>query len=438
MAACPSWTRIEEEKEKFKDSIHNFYQKVCDDITLQASNNIPYLEHLLERLDAAWSGYKRTCVELENYPNMDENEIRTELSQIAFLYDDVRKTLLGSIKELSARQSRPAPKVSEINLPKFAGEHINWSPWSAIVKSSVIDVDLPVHDKISLIISALEGRARKCVGLAEGQDQAELDRIWSKLKEVYENKYQLARAHMGVIFDLPILQEPNANKLQIMIDRTEYSLRALERLENQVDTWDTVICEILLRKLDQDTLKAWEMNRNVDELPKLSTLFDFFRRRIQAIQNLGHAAHEGQKRPRREWLDERRRGETKESHVAKTPKTSGDQKENITTATKLEKFGKCPYRPTCVEKPLHFLWNCKEFRKLGNMDRTDLVDKWGLCRRCVLKKHDLKSCTAKTCGNCEDDVHNYLLCPKHKVMVNSLVVRPPGTSKHRPGKFGHE
>lgn len=448
MALVPGWEMVEREglqesKRIFRSAIERMHARVTTSDTWQSTNSA-LTEHLLERLNINWDGYKRAQDKLDKMEPSGEvvNQFSEELDEVATIFDNTRRLMRARINALAAQDTVRPVKASEIILPKFTGKQTEWSPWCAMVTSRVLNQDLPVHDKISLIHNALEGQAKKCVGIPEGQDKDELDRIWTKLQEVYENKYQLARAHLARILDLPVLTQPSAHKMQIMIDVTEYTLRAMDRLCNNVNSWDVIICEILLRKLDAETLKTWEMNREIESLPSLTAIYQFLRKRIQALQNIRHSiAGDGAtpqssdgnsaKRPRREdhradWRQERQRSQTSSSG------STGSAKVDAGPSPQLVKYGKCVYRPVCTEKALHFLWNCKAFRQLGNQQRLEIVQKTGLCKRCALEKHDHNACTARTCGNCTDDAHNNLFCPKHRVMVNSVAFRSsnpryPGT-----------
>lgn len=432
----PYWERDTDSKRVFKDAIERLHGQVIHRLEWQNVENRAMAELLLERLEANWNGYKRISMSLEQYINDQHGELRAadELHEVATWFDQARRTLNRHIDTLKRMEVTYVPKISDIILPKFGGKHTEWSPWAANVKASVHDAELPVHSKIMLITNALDGAAKKCVGQAEGQDLAELDRIWSKLTSVYENKYQLTRAHLAMIIDLPTLASPSAIKLQIMIDTTEHALRALDRLGIQTHSWDPIVCDIILRKFDGATLKAWEMNRDINTLPNLAALFEFLKKRIQAIRNLDRlgdehevgAAHGNPKRPRRddEHRDDRRENNRREwkNEREKSAQQAPSREEDAVKAAAaeaLKKYGPCPYRPICQNKVTHYLWNSKAFRRLANPERIKLIDEKRICKRCLIGSHDSGTCTGRTCGNCTDDLHNYLLCPKHKVMASA-------------------
>lgn len=283
MALNPEWTRIGDSRRVFKLAIDRLVLKVEND----RHDSLSLTENLLQRLELNWKGYARASAELDSFPmSAATMEIHaTEMEEVGRTFDAARRTLRTHIATLTASETTITPRLSEISLPKFAGKRVEWSPWAALVRSTVIETNLPIHDKISVIYAALEGVAKNCVGVPEGRDQGELTRMWDKLQEVYENKYLLSRAHIATFLDLPTLTLASPNKMQVMIDKTQHAIRALSRLGLPADQWDALVCDLLLRKLDPETLKSWEMTREVDSLPELHTLYAFLHKRIQAVLN---------------------------------------------------------------------------------------------------------------------------------------------------------
>lgn len=175
--------------------------------------------------------------------NSDEEDQLTisELPTLARIVGDCENVIRSRIKQITALDNQPVPKPSEIHLTKYDGDYAEWSSWSAQAQSSVLDIDIPIHAKIDLILQALGENIAPSIGKAEGRDQGELDRIWGKLQDLCSNPYDRARTHMGSILDLPVLHKPTDKDFRKIIDTVDFQLRALKRMDFIVDAWDPLI-----------------------------------------------------------------------------------------------------------------------------------------------------------------------------------------------------
>lgn len=67
----------------------------------------------------------------------------------------------------------------------------------------------------------------------------------------------------------------------------------------------------------------------------------------------------------------------------------------------------------CKNKKDHHLWQCKRFRQYDLEHRLQVVRENKLCKRCLCSNHQISECTARKCSDCDDDVHNIIVCPKY-------------------------
>lgn len=248
-----------------------------------AKHNRVYLKHLLSRLETSWHDYQRAVTDFEPASasgdgDGEQQQLYFELSSLAQIVGNCEKTIRSRIRQITAQENQPTPKPSEIHLDKYDGDYAEWSSWSAQVQSAVLDVDIPIHSKIDLILQALGEGIKPSIGKAEGRDQCELDRIWDNLQALCSNPYDRARTHIGAIIDLPVLNKPTDKDVRKLIDTVDFQLRALKRMELDVDAWDPIIIEILLRKMDKPMIRNWERERDQVELPTLKALMTFFER----------------------------------------------------------------------------------------------------------------------------------------------------------------
>lgn len=453
MSLYPLWSEHFGSMQAIKKTIMAFEGKHLSSEAFQTHNRI-YLEHLLERLMNSWQGYQRAFTsfeEVHGWDSPEEEELSEEdqLSHLSKIIGDCETKIRSRIKQLTISDSQPLLKPSEVHLDKFDGDYAEWSSWSNQVKSAVLDTDLPIHSKIELIINALGENIAPSIGRAEGRDQHELDRIWGKLQTLCSNPYDRARTHMGQILDLPVLHKPTDKDFRKIVDTVDFQLRALSRMNFNVNSWDPLIVEILLRKMDKPTIRNWERDRDPQNLPKLKDLLAFFERQVQSIRNLNRSMTEALGRdthqsdngankrlapsfPRARDLPAKRHHRAGEAVFSNNHGSirGTEPKKSSNAATQLERPIKC--RMECQDNRPHYLWNCKDFRNLTLEERLDRISLWKVCKRCLVFKHDCTTCTALRCEKC-NDIHNPILCPKFRVFaaVNSAQSRKQTTSKRR-------
>lgn len=276
-------------------------------VRASALEQMQQLQQDSERLDNDWSasiidaridlleGYWTRFQDIQQrlmlkYPNVDAVMQNFNLiEQNGVLAYAAAKSKLSEMKitrQPSARQVPRVPKASEIRVSKFTGKYTEWAGWRAEFQARVMDTTLDPADKINLLVGALSKEAATCAGRAERLDQLELERIWAKLIKTYDIKYQQVYAHISTILNIPQMVNASAERLRSMIDKTDEHLRMLRRFDIDTNHWSSLVCVILLNKLDPDTRNQWETKADLPEMPNLNALFVFLEQRILAIRNV--------------------------------------------------------------------------------------------------------------------------------------------------------
>lgn len=301
MSRIPVWVVANKTKATYKKAIEDFQEKRLNERF--ESGNLAYVNTVLQSIETNWNGYNDARLKLDDITqkiqndeiefNQDYFELNeNELVELSGVYENAKKIISHRIKTLKSNSEESAPKPKDIVLPKFDGQYNKWASWSAEFISKVKDRDYPTYAKIDLLYKSLIGEAEICVGPKQGQDQAEFDRLWQKLNEVYNNPYQMIRAHMGAILDLPCYK-PNSAIYRKIIDNFENQINALRRFNFDIDAWSPFLAEILLLKMDSETLARWEMERDVALVPDVMVVKMFLERRIFALSNLQSAIFVG-------------------------------------------------------------------------------------------------------------------------------------------------
>lgn len=390
-------------------------------------------------MEAYWTQYQnqQASLTIEFADDADQIEHLDMSAQVAAQVFEVTMELLEKrLQDLTvipvAVQIVPPPKPSEIVLQKFNGDYTTWSAWRSQFMSRVYDTTLPVHSKLDLLFNALTGEAKLCAGIVDGRDQADLDRVWTKLSQVYDNKYQLVGAHCDSILDLPVLSKADPAALRRMVDVVEKETDALKRFGFNVDSWSPILAVIMLRKLDHQTRSDWEMSRDVQEVQSIANVTAFLEKKVQALRNRTSATTETKKEVNGEHSGSNKRpheGSDHHNHKDKRQKLQTQSKPKGRTDPQSDK----PLCLVCKDK-YHFLWHCPKFRAMDLNTRIEQVNSWKLCPCCLLKKHSSDQCAAAGCSRCDGAKHNNMLCPKHTVF-RTFHMRA-GRNRRRYGNSG--
>lgn len=377
-------------------------------------------------LDKAWEAFQLAHVTLMAHPGLSPEQLQLfdeEAVAVARLYSRPRALLDTHADVLKAEQGVQPARASEITIPTFSGRYREWTTWRAQFVAKVMSTNLPVGDKIDLLLNALSGEARLCAGQAERRDAEEFKRIWQKLETTYDNKYQIIVGHISAIMDLPRITSPSAKMMRNLVDTCDQELGALERFGYDTKEWSPVIAVMLLRKLDQTTLSVWEMDREPTEPPSWQDVRGFLIKRAIAIRNLRLASTQVDTHARANNGDRHEGGSSRSSRNQPGPSYDRDSynhfKRSRTETEIVPKERSGPPPPPCFAcGGVHFPWFCRKIKDMSFEGRIKFVADKRVCPCCLLEKHASSDCPRPGCPRCDNAKHNRVLCPK------TLVVRP--------------
>lgn len=107
---------------------------------------------------------------------------------------------------------------------------------------------------------------------------AELNTLYNKLAASVASVPTLGESSTTHKLNLPSVSIP-------LFEETKQHLAALKNLDQPVDSWDSIIVCILLRKLDVLTSRAFQMERQDRELPTVDAFLRFMDKRAQALES---------------------------------------------------------------------------------------------------------------------------------------------------------
>lgn len=379
----------------------------------------PYVAVRLEILDGYWLRFQ----EIQRSLLIDFahiNAVSDTMSEIErntqVLYAAANVKLLQQQTQLPAEPPKPrAPRVSEIKVDTFSGKYTEWAAWRSQFKAKVLDANIDVADKISLLTGALSKEAATCAGRAERLDEIELDRIWSKLDRTYDNKYQQVYAHIAEIISIAPMTQPSAAKLRSMIDVVDQHLRMLKRFDIDTDHWSPIVCVLLLGKLDVETRNQWESKDSLPNMPELPALFAYMEQRILAIRNVEMSARRIQNDSSIPSNGIGGKTTKSISNVRDNrfhPYERKSDKQRSNNDTRATAPSNTPECLQCSNGSQHYLWHCDSFRSLDTSIKLKQLAKWGICEVCLIAKHKAIECSKGMCPNCKTGRHNSLICPQ--------------------------
>lgn len=418
----PEYAGISRERDAAIHGIRQLKQAITD-AAIDAS--AAYFEARMDLLEHYWHRFQSAQREmLMNYAHIEViQDTHSEVEQTAAtMYAEI-KAELNQRKQAAAVPIHKLPRVSDIRLSKFSGQYTEWAAWRSEFDAKVMNTKLSPADKIGLLQSALIKEAAYCAGRVERLDELELKRVWDKLQETYDNKYQQVFAHISEILNIRPMTSPCAEHLRRMIDTVDQSLRMLKRFDIETQHWSPMVCVILLGKLDNETRRQWETKEPLPAMPELKVLIAHLNQRILAIRNVELSAAAPTQKQTQPTTGNPSGGKAHKSHhnehkqrfhpYESSQRTTGA----VTMQTAKDRF---PEYPKCGNNVRHPLWQCESFIALSSAEQFELLKGWSLCEVCLVAKHTALECTKGQCPSCKSGRHNSLICPTKRKKVNHM------------------
>lgn len=167
-------------------------------------------------------------------------------------------------------------KLPQLSLPHFNGHVSEWITFKETFLSLVgNNTTIPNVQKFHYLLSAVNGDAKRVIQHIPLNEDG-YDIAWSLLTERYQNEKLIVNIHIDNIMKQPTIVTENVVLLRQLIDITKSNLKALDSMDQQTNTWDSMIIYIVVQKLDSKTKREWELFSSSKQLPKLNQLYDFF------------------------------------------------------------------------------------------------------------------------------------------------------------------
>jgi len=309
----------------------------------------------------------------------------------------------NSEEKTQRNSTKSIVRLAPLNIPVFSGKYDEWMSFKDNYMSVIYtNEDLTAIEKFFYLRSSLSNDAASCIKYLE-TTATNYEIAWRSLINRYDNKKVLIQTHVKNIVDLPSINESTSTKLRQLSDDLVSNMKALETLGQKPKEWGPLLLHTLCSKLDNETLKEWEIKLVKDKIPSVTELIKFIEDRFQISESI------------ESWKYINKELAAKEKVLTKFSKNNKYKAATSSTTFTSTATAVCyAYQP-------HTIYKCPVFTSLSARDRIDKVVQLDLCKIC-LRKHSGGKCFGKYCFKCNKP-HNTMLQlnqkPNHEQVVNT-------------------
>ncbi|XP_062541863.1 uncharacterized protein LOC134209857 [Armigeres subalbatus] len=258
--------------------------------------------------------------------------------------------------------------------------------------------------------------------------------VWDALLKRYDNRRLLKKQLFRAIYDLPGIKKESAQELHELVDEFQRHVRALGKLDEPIEYWDTPLVNLLSYKLDSLTLRAWEEKVSHKEEVKYEELTEFLFQRVRILKSVASDVHQPQ------------------STLSKVTSISSKKQFPLRLAVNAAVSESNSSKPSCYAcSEKHFLFQCETFSNMPVNQRRELVSRKRLCWNCFRNGHNARRCNSKfSCRTCHSRHHTLLHDPSQSTPSSSTQAiasnfeeppsRPPAVTTavpHGPSTSSH-
>ncbi|XP_039758829.1 uncharacterized protein LOC120632857 [Pararge aegeria] len=347
------------------------------------SKGVELVEARRDRLISAFKAYEETQLDILVCDEKDSEDI----SIVEDKYYSVLALLNKAIKDSKLSETSQSSNISNSKLPNielsiFSGKDFTqFKPFIELFQALIHNnKSLSNVQKLFYLRKYLCDEALNIIiNLPIINDS--YDKAIELLNKRYDNKSRLISNHVGLLLDLPEVQKGTAASIRLFISEIQQQLYALQNLEQPIDKWDMILIPILCRKLDSYTLRAYQLDRDCEELPTISGFISFLEQRAIALED-------------------------------SSPPKFAHKTYNKSTNNKIVNMvinQNCKF----CETSSHQLYSCPKFKLASVSQRQTFVNNNNLCQLCM-RSHNGKCKLTFKCKVCKKLLHNTLLCNGQK------------------------
>ncbi|XP_050535103.1 uncharacterized protein LOC126902121 [Daktulosphaira vitifoliae] len=348
-----------------------------------------------EKIEETWVNFQKVQEEIEGLEETDdtEDEYRIQFEEIYFEavteYDKIMNemnhsndvdqisptNIMTSTRTINNTSNQPSiVNLAPLNVPTFSGCYKEWSTFNDIFIALIHENEaLSDVQRFFYLKNSLAGDALKVIQLQQ---------------------------HTKAIYDLQSIDEESSRSLRQFIDELMGNMKALENLGHDTNKWGQLLIHVILTKLDEKTLRAWEKQASKNKVSKVEELIDFLNNHFQMLEAVESATKVN--------------GVSENKFKDKKRNNYEQQKKTVFHSTQ-KKF-KCYM---CNETS-HAIYHCKKFLELNIKDRRSKINQLNICEVCLSQQSESHACKFSGCRKCGEK-HNTLLHLSEEIDNENLI-----------------
>ncbi|KAL0860328.1 hypothetical protein ABMA27_009733 [Loxostege sticticalis] len=303
-------------------------------------------------------------------------------------------------------------KLPPIELPSFDGKTQNWPKFYESFKSNIHNNNqLTDSQRVQYLVGKLTHDALKVTaGIVPTGETYNI--IWESLVKKFQDKRALGTHYLNNILDSKGCIN-TSNSLDAFIGMYTSSVAALKQLGIE-DLSDFFLFHCALRKIDSQTVQAFELAFRNKEIPSYNDLVSFVQDQAKILQrssnNSSARASNSGSSASKPSTNQSSRPQTYKSFVASN--------EGVPTTSPSKSCEFC-------NKTDHSIYSCSQFKNLSSpRARFEFIKSKHGCVNCLSGSHTVTSCkSTHVCGICKKKHHTYLHFDKkdHNIRSNNYV-----------------
>lgn len=371
-----TWFTNNQDKEK---RIFQFQTRVNDLISyFEKYNNV---QDEIEELDTdGLDNEKRDDLEAKYYDFLSDFQQKiADLSGISLqLQSNVSQLNLSSQSQMSN------VKLPEIKIPIFSGDFTEWTSFYELFSTLILNnTSLSSIQKFIYLKGYLRHEPLQLIDnlqLSDSNFNVALD----ILKKRYSNDFLIVNCHINNLLDVPNLTKINSQNLRDFLTHIHRQMECLKTFNIPVDQWDLLLIHIFCQKLDPNTRKSFEYERDRSRLPTMDDFSKFLQKKCEILETLQQSAD-----------------------ISSSSKYKSQNKPNQTSHLGLANSQNnlsCFY----CKRPNHSLSRCNAFVNLPHKEKLNFLQSDHRCSNCF-GKHEFSQCrSTNLCNICHKKHHTSL------------------------------
>ncbi|XP_072394175.1 uncharacterized protein [Diabrotica undecimpunctata] len=337
-------------------------------------------------------------IAVEEDANLDTEEIirfefANSINKIASLYFKHNSLLNNTTSGTQNVSADPQIKSKRnVNLPKlnlsiFAGEITDFPTFIDLYNALVHNnSDLSNIEKFSYLLQSLKGVPYNLIKSIKLQDSNYII-AYNTLIDRYEGKRDLSRALWKNIQNASVVKTDDPVSLRKLLDIFNENLASLEKLLFSPAQWDFILMNLLMDKLDVETVRAFELHFASKNVPSYEEVYKFALQRCTSLESYKRQVSKNVK--------------STSSDTSNNVRYSSRQTSTFLTSSVKNKCLFCGSD--------HALFKCNQFLAESPQKRFDFAKQNKCCINCLSKTHvTIKCLSSKRCTHCNKKHHTAL------------------------------